>query len=218
MPDPKARRSTPIRVAVLDEHRLVGEALSVALQNHRMNVVLAASSWEELSSLPDPVHVAVIALHLDDGVLIRTKTHVLANRGTATVVVSARSDVSAMALALRAGALAFVAKTDSLDDLVAAIHAAASGGTHLPPGGASAIAEAELAPDPGLGRQEERALVLYARGRSIREVAADMNTTEETIKSYIKRGRRKFRDVGVDIGTRILLRRHAVKEGWFGSD
>jgi DNA-binding NarL/FixJ family response regulator len=218
MPDPKARRGVPVRVAVLDEHRLVGEALSAALQSHRMNVVLTASSWEELSTLPDPVHVAVIALHLDDGVLIRTKAHVLASRGTATVVVSTRSDVSAMALALRAGALAFVAKSDSLDDLVTAINAAAAGATHLPPGGATALAEAELTPDPGLGRQEERALVLYAHGRSIREVAADMNTTEETIKSYIKRGRRKFRDVGVDIGTRILLRRHAIKEGWFGSD
>lgn len=205
-------------MAVLDEHRLFCEAVAVALAPHRMNVVLATGSWEELSSLEDPVHVAVVALHLDDGVLIRTKTHVLASRGTATVVVSSRSDVSAMALALRAGARAFVAKSDTMTDLVAAIHAAAAGGTHLPPGRASALAEAELAPDPGLGRQEERALVLYAAGRSIREVAEDMNTTEETIKSYIKRGRRKYRDVGVDIGTRILLRRHALREGWIGSE
>jgi DNA-binding NarL/FixJ family response regulator len=56
--------------------------------------------------------------------------------------------------------------------------------------------------------------VLYAGGRSIKEVAADMTTTEETIKSYIKRARRKYRGIGVDIGTKILLRRHAIREGW----
>jgi len=56
--------------------------------------------------------------------------------------------------------------------------------------------------------------VLYATGRSIREVAEKMGTTEETIKSYIKRARRKYRDIGLDLGTRLLLRRHAAREGW----
>jgi hypothetical protein len=41
-----------------------------------------------------------------------------------------------------------------------------------------------------------------------------METTEETVKSYIKRARRKFREVGVDVGTRILLRRYGIREGW----
>jgi hypothetical protein len=41
-----------------------------------------------------------------------------------------------------------------------------------------------------------------------------MSTTEETVKSYIKRGRRKYRRVGVDLGTKLLLRRHAIREGW----
>jgi two-component system, NarL family, uhpT operon response regulator UhpA len=34
------------------------------------------------------------------------------------------------------------------------------------------------------------------------------------VKSYIKRGRRKYRRVGVDLGTKLLLRRHAIREGW----
>ena len=45
-----------------------------------------------------------------------------------------------------------------------------------------------------------------------------METTEETVKSYIKRARRKYREVGIDIGTRILLRRHGLREGWLTSD
>lgn len=34
------------------------------------------------------------------------------------------------------------------------------------------------------------------------------------MKSYVKRGRRKFRAAGIDIGSRSLLRRHALREGW----
>jgi hypothetical protein len=45
-----------------------------------------------------------------------------------------------------------------------------------------------------------------------------MGTTDETVKSYIKRGRRKYRQVGVDIGTRSLLRQHAVREGWLSPE
>jgi DNA-binding CsgD family transcriptional regulator len=73
-------------------------------------------------------------------------------------------------------------------------------------------------PDAGLGRQEQRALVLYAGGRTIKEVAVEMSTTEETVKSYIKRGRRKYRHVGVDVGTRVLLRRHGIREGWIAPE
>ena len=60
--------------------------------------------------------------------------------------------------------------------------------------------------------------ILYARGLSIKAVASEMEMTEETVKSYIKRARRKYRDVGTDIGTKILLRRHVIREGWLDSD
>ena len=73
---------------------------------------------------------------------------------------------------------------------------------------------ARSGPDAGLGRQEERALVLYSEGRSLREVADVMDTTEETVKSYIKRARRKYRDLGIDIGTRHQLRHYARAQGW----
>ena len=206
-----------IRVAVLDEHRLVAESLASALAGDDIRVVVTAWRWTDLLAHREmPVDVAVVDIHLDDGVLISTRVRALDALGVTTVVTSARTNSGAVAAAVQAGALAFVAKSDSIADLRAAVRSAATGGTHLADG--TATASASLTRDPGLGRQEERALVLYASGRSIREVASDMNTTEETVKSYIKRGRRKFRDVGIDIGTRILLRRHASQEGWLGHE
>jgi two-component system uhpT operon response regulator UhpA len=112
----------------------------------------------------------------------------------------------------------FVPKTESAAELATAIYAAAGSTQHLSAPLAAAIAGFAATPDPGLGRQEQRALVLYASGRSIKEVAAEMGTTEETVKSYIKRARRKFREVGVDVGTRILLRRYGIQEGWLAPE
>jgi len=207
-----------VRVAILDL-RLVAEALASALRAEGFGVEVTASTWTELFEHPEmPVDVAVVDLRLDGGLLIARRVRELHALGTTTVITSARADSGAVATAVRAGALAFVGKGDSIHDLAAAIRAAASGAVHLSGDLQSAIAGSSAKPDPGLGRQEERALLLYAGGRSIREVAVDMQTTEETVKSYLKRGRRKFRDVGIDVGTRILLRRYAAQEGWLGHE
>lgn len=202
-------RDAAIRVAVLVRYRLVGEAIGDAITAAGLSVEVVTTSWRDLlrhSSMP--VDVAVTSLHLDDGVLGSTRVADLAAMGISSVVVGVHSDTAAAAAAIRAGALGFVSSSDPIDELLAAIRAAAAG-----------VAKVEPVPDiddvdPGLGRQEQRALVLYADGRTIREVAKDMSTTEETVKSYIKRGRRKYRDIGVDVGTRVLLRDHATREGW----
>lgn len=201
-----------VRVAVLDDDLLVAESVAALLAREGMDVALAASSWAELVERTDtPADVVVLDLHLGDGILVATKIRALATMGSAAVVVSRHADARSIAAAMRAGAHAFVAKTDSTVELIAAIRSAAAGDQHLAEHRSRAL---EDAADPGLGKQEERALVLYATGLSIREVASQMQTTEETVKSYIKRGRRKFREIGVDVGTRELLRRHALSEGW----
>lgn len=205
----QATRAGAIRVAVLVQYRLVGEAIGDAIAAAGLTVEIVSTNWQQLLQHPAmPVDVAVTGLHLDDGVLGSTRVSDLSALGVSSVVVGAHSDTAAAAAALRAGALGFVATSDPLDELVTAIRSAAAGVPR-----AEAVPE-PLDVDPGLGRQEQRALVLYADGRSIREVAHDMSTTEETVKSYIKRGRRKFRDIGVDVGTRVLLRDHAHREGW----
>ncbi|MET1044400.1 MAG: sigma factor-like helix-turn-helix DNA-binding protein [Microbacteriaceae bacterium] len=70
----------------------------------------------------------------------------------------------------------------------------------------------------GPGPRELHAMTLYAGGRSIRAVAHAMGITEESVKSYLKRGRRAYREAGVDVGTRTLLRQHAIREGWLAAE
>lgn len=216
-PDPSRLDVEPVRVAVIDDHVMVAEGITARLASASpaLKVVATVSSWAEFIAHPEyPVDVVVLDLNLEDSIPVSTKLRALATTGSRTVVISRHADAGSIHGAITSGAAAFLSKQESADALVASVLAAAEGTVEHSAFVEKALAEFANAEDPKLGRQEHRALVLYAAGRSIKEVAADMTTTEETIKSYIKRARRKYRAIGVDLGTRNLLRRYAIREGW----
>ena len=213
----KREKCSPIRVAIVDDHRLVVDGLVAHLHSrrHGIHVAIGVSSWAALLTNSEfPVDVVVLDLNLDDNVSISAKVRVLSAAGSSTIVMSRHAESSSVHGAIRAGALAFVPKTEPADELMRAILSAAAGQRYENAPLAGALSSDGKTLEPGLGRQELRAITLYASGRSIREVAGDMGTTEETVKSYIKRARRKYRDIGLDLGTKILLRRHGIREGW----
>jgi two-component system uhpT operon response regulator UhpA len=214
---PNARRASRVRVAIVDDHRLVLDGLEARLGAPRtgIQVVAAVESWGELVSHPDfPFDVVILDLNLEDNIPVSTKVRALGAAGSKTVVISRHADAGSIHGAIQAGAGAFVGKTESAEALISTLHAVADGQVEYSDTVRRALDDFESIGDPNLGKQEQRALVLYASGRSIKEVAVDMSTTEETIKSYIKRARRKYRGIGVDLGTKVLLRRHAIREGW----
>jgi len=204
-----------MRIAIVDAQLLIAQGIAALVSADDLQVVATASSWSELLAHPAmPVDVVLLDLQLGDGLLIATKVSELAARGMATVVISRRTDAASVASAMRAGARGFVATSDSPNELLTALRTAASGGHHLGDDRAETWRSARTGPEAGLGRQEERAIVLYSGGLSLREVATAMETTEETVKSYIKRARRKYRQLGIDVGTRHLLRQYATAQGW----
>ncbi len=218
---PTRGRAAGIRVALLDDHRLVLDGLVARLSTRATGITVAAaeSSWAALVDNPDfPFDVVVLDLHLEDNIPIGTKLRALQAAGCSAVVMSRHADSGSINAAMQAGAMAFVPKTEPAEELITAIKLAAKQRNHIPEHVATVLAGFRATPDAGLGRQEQRALVLYAGGRSIKEVAHTMATTEETVKSYIKRARRKYRQVGVDVGTRVLLRRHGIREGWIAPE
>ncbi|MEO6942478.1 MAG: response regulator transcription factor [Terrimesophilobacter sp.] len=211
-----------IRVAIVDDFRLVTDGLVARLSDDvfGLDVVLMANSWADLVAHPEfPAQVTVLDLNLNDSMSIGTKVQALRAAGSEVVVISRHADPATVARVISAGALSYVPKTQGVEELVEAIRAAARGERYLSGPLAEAVARiGEVIPMPRLGRQEQRALALYSSGLSIKEVADQMSTTDETVKSYVKRARRKYREVGVDLGSRASLRDYGVREGWLDVD
>ncbi|RIX31014.1 helix-turn-helix domain-containing protein [Amnibacterium setariae] len=210
-------RRRRVRVALVDDHQLIVEGLAARLSVPRahIEVVAALTDWNGLLEHPAfPVDVAVVEFGLEDDVPFETKVQRLASDGVAVVALARTRDAATVHAALTAGALTLVPKSEPAEHLVAAVHAAAEGRARHAPAVQEALDAWANRADPNLGRQELTALQLYAQGRSVHEVAVHMATTDQTAKSYIKRGRRKYRTAGIDLGTKVLLRRHAIREGW----
>jgi DNA-binding NarL/FixJ family response regulator len=200
-----------VRVALVDDHVLLLDGLSARLSRPRTGVEVVATSptWSGLvrdERFPAAFDVVVLDLALRDDVPVAQKIRTLAGVGLTSVLLSTHADASTIHGAMRAGAAAVVPKAESSEELIA---------TALVQ---QAMQDFHAEEDPRLGQQEQRALVLYAGGRSIRDVAEAMSTTEETVKSYIKRARRKYLHAGTDLGTKLLLRRHAIRHGWIAPE
>lgn len=213
------RLSVPVRVAVVDDYQMVVDGLITHLHTagSDINVVIKATSWDELTNHPEyPADVTVLDLNLGDHIRIETKIRALIAAGSGVVLISRHTSAIAIVRALAAGALGYVPKTATAKELVTAVRAVARGEQHVsdlyePP-------QHTIDTTITIGPQEQRALVLYATGRTIRDVAQELETTEETAKSYVKRARSKYRKAGIDLGTKVSLRRYASLEGWIETD
>lgn len=208
-----------VRVAVVDDYQMVVDSLITHLRTAGpdLEVVVSATSWDALLTHPGfPPDVTVLDLNLGDHIRIETKVRALIAAGSAVILISRHTSAIAIQRALNAGALAYVPKTASAEELVAAVRTVSRGERYL--SALYDVPENTLVTDLSVGPREQRALALYASGRTIRDVAAELETTEETAKSYVKRARSKYRKVGIELGTKVALRRYAALEGWIESD
>jgi DNA-binding NarL/FixJ family response regulator len=208
-------------VGIVDAHALLVEGLSATLgrPGTGLEVVAATDRWHELLEHPAyPPEVVVLDHDLEGELSSTARIGALTAAGARVVVLARRAEPALVHAAFQAGALGFVPKTHDTDTLCRAIRSVAAGRQWLDPSLRADLDAFDVSEEPGLGDRERRALLLYASGRTLRDVAEAMNTTEETVKSYIKRARRKYRAVGIDLGTRALLRRHAARQGWIPAD
>ena len=103
--------------------------------------------------------------------------------------------------AVRAGALAYLAKDTSSTELLEAIRVTAGGSRYWPPGLAARIAD--YATHEQMSSREIDVLRMVARGLANKEVAAELNISEETVKSHI---RNVFSKLGVSDRTGAVVR------------
>lgn len=211
MPEPD---TSPIRLAIVDDHRMLLGALTEWVRGAASDIDLVAAvpSWSELLAHPAfPVDVVLLDLDLRDNIPISIKLSTLKSANVATMLMSTYSEPAVVREALGAGALGYLVKSEPVETIVEAIRAAQAGQTYI----SAELVEAldDDAAAPRLSAQERRVMALYGAGQPVKAVAFQLGISEETAKSYLKRIREKYRLAGYDVGTKVALRKRAIADG-----
>ncbi|MCI0158074.1 hypothetical protein KNO15_15340 [Leifsonia shinshuensis] len=208
------------RVAIIEDHLLQRRQTEhlVGMQDE-FEVVFSGEStpeflaWFTRAPSNQRPHLLVLDLmverqpSVDVGVV-----QALLAAGHRIVVLSALASPPLVRRIAAAGVSAIVGKRDSEQDILDALRAAARGEEWMTTELATVIAGDPNR--PRLSIQEERALVLYATGLSLDEVAAEMNVQPYTARQYINRVKAKYTAAGVQARTRLDLGRIAWSDGY----
>jgi DNA-binding NarL/FixJ family response regulator len=205
-----------IRLAIVDDHRMLLGALTEWIRNAAPDIemVAAVASWPELLTSPEfPVDVVLLDLDLKDNIPVSLKISTLKTTGVRTVLMSTYSEPNVVREALAAGALGYLVKSEDAGMIVEAIRAAAEGESFVSAELDLALNSGEVGGAPKLSAQERRVMALYGGGEPVKAVAFQLGISEETAKSYLKRIREKYRVAGIDVGTKVALRKRAIQDG-----
>ncbi|HEV2758997.1 MAG TPA: response regulator transcription factor [Acidimicrobiales bacterium] len=183
-------------VLLADDHRMLRDSLRRSLQEHGFDVVGEAADGAEAVRLtaalaPDVVLMDVSMPMLDGVEATRQISRMTSHPQVVMLTMHADGDV--MARAIQAGAVGYLVKDCSIDDVVATVRLAASGESVLSPGLASSMLAdvKKTAPRgangeaPVISAREEEVLQLVADGLSLPEVAAALYISVKTVKNHL---------------------------------
>ena len=180
-----------IRILVADDHGVVRQGLEMYLEiDPELEIVGQAVDGAEALRLARELKPDVILMDL----LMPTMDGIAATKAIRSelldVEVIALTSVledSAVFDAMRAGATGYLLKDTDAEALCQAVKAAAAGQVQLSPQVAERLIREVPAPESPekLTRRETEVLRLLARGRSNKEIAADLSITEKTVKTHV---------------------------------
>jgi NarL family two-component system response regulator LiaR len=184
--------SQPIRVMLVDDHTMVRRGLATFLKVvDDLQLVGEAESGEAAIQLcaevlPDVILMDMV-LPMMDGA---TATRAIRQQFPQVQVIALTSfkEGDLVKNALEAGAIAYLLKDVSADDLVRAIRAAHAGRATLSPEAAQALVEtANQPPAPGLDltEREREVLALMVEGLNNTQIAGRLTVSPSTIKSHV---------------------------------
>jgi NarL family two-component system response regulator LiaR len=184
--------SPPIRVMLVDDHPMVRRGLATILMVFDdMKLVGEAENGEAAVKLCAEVQPDVILMDMSlpqmDGA---TATHAIRQQfpQIQILVLTSFKDGKMIKKALEAGAIGYLLKDVSADDLVRAIRAAYTGRATLSPAAAQALVEeSSLPPVPGLDltEREREVLALMIEGLNNTQIAGRLIVSSSTVKSHV---------------------------------
>jgi DNA-binding NarL/FixJ family response regulator len=195
-----------VQVFILAENRLLREALTRILGKKNDIRVVGASAFsndvvEQISSAaPDVLLSDSAAVALSD---LRLVSEVRAAiPGLKVVMIGMDADREIFLRAVRDGIVGFVLKDASAMEVAAAVRSVANNEAICPPGLCLALFESVasrtgstsfvIRHNLGLTRREQQLVQMISHGLTNKEIASQLNLSEQTVKNHIHRMLRKL--------------------------
>lgn len=181
-----------IRIMIVDDHTMVRRGLTTILKVFDdLQLVGEAENGEAAIQLcaevlPDVILMDMSLPGMDGAMATRAIRKKLPQ--TQVIVLTSFKDGKLIKQALEAGAIGYLLKDVSADDLVQAIRSAHAGRATLSPEAAQSLVEtANLPPTPGqdLTEREREVLALMIEGLNNVQIAGRLTVSPSTIKSHV---------------------------------
>jgi DNA-binding NarL/FixJ family response regulator len=210
-----------LRILVVDDHAILRHGLRLMLAKVPavLEVDEAASCLAALKQVAaNPPDLVLMDAHLPEINGIEGTRQILAQYpGIKVILLSGDSSASLVLEALKAGAMGYVIKENSPEEIARAVHAVMSGKGYFSPEVAASLArycrENPLltAPAPAtqlLTDHEKRLLQLIAQGKRNKEMAVVFNIATKSVEAYRSRLMAKL-----GCSSPAELTRFAIREG-----
>jgi two-component system, NarL family, response regulator DevR len=193
----------PVRLMLVDDHEVVRQGLRALLRTQAdIEVVAEANSADTAIAAADEHRPDIVVMDVDLG----NSSGIEATREIRgrhpeikVLMLTVLDDQEARFSSILAGASGYVLKRVKGDELVRAIQLLREGGSLIDPDLANALLEWAIAGgQPGRGgskapgtplaelnAQQNRILALMAKGLTNKQIGANLNLTEKTVRNYV---------------------------------
>ncbi|WP_333837353.1 response regulator transcription factor [Novosphingobium sp.] len=202
--------SARVPILVADDHGFIRTGVEAVLRDSRFHIVAATASGEETLAAIDTHDPEIVLLDIKmpgmSGVQVLERLRTRSDRRRVVILTAELSDTNLLAI-MRAGVEGVVSKEGAGDGLVEVLERVAMGERVIAPDLLQRALDLSLRPEGAgpldrLTPREKRIARLVARGMRNRDIGAELDIGEGTVKVYLHT---MYQKLGIENRTELAL-------------